>query len=137
MTADAQAGSWCRLCTTPNRTTCPAGRHWGSRRAERGKDRRTEENRLLNIKQHFVNVKAQSDSMKPIALNRSIGSPGIRDVNRVWEMFYPGQSFSVQPVRSNNRTVISTCFSSGPNLPRVSVDLMSSGQIELLTLPAA
>ena len=30
---------------------------------------RTEENRLLNIKQHFVNVKAH-EPMKPIALNR-------------------------------------------------------------------
>jgi energy-coupling factor transporter ATP-binding protein EcfA2 len=97
---------------------------------------KTEENRLWIIKQYFVNFRAHdlysSSSSSGEPPRESGFSAAIQDLDRAWQMFYPDQSFKVEPVSDEPDSGFDM-FLLRPNLPRLSVDLMSSGQIELLT----
>jgi len=93
---------------------------------------KTEENRLWNIKQFLVNARAHQlfPSRQPGVEPRY--ETAMHDLNRVWEMFYPGQSFTVEPI-SNDPDEGFDVFLIGPDGFRLPLDLLSSGQLELFS----
>ena len=59
---------------------------------------KTEKNRLGMIKQFLVNAKAHALFPSSDAESHSRFSTAMDELNRAWEMFYPGQAFTVEPV---------------------------------------
>jgi predicted ATPase len=97
---------------------------------------KTEENRLWVVKQFFVNAKAHdlysSSSSSGIPTTESRFTTALRDLDRVWHMFYPEQSFVVESVSDEPESGFDM-FLNRPKQPRLAVDFLSSGQIELFT----
>ncbi len=123
--------SW-RASTLPGAIGITAGKR-GKRPAK------TEANRLWNIKQYFVNARAHDwysssgdDEEASKEKEESRFSAAIDALDQVWQMFYPGQSFKVEPVGDEPESGFDV-FLHRPNQPRLAVDLLSSGQIELFT----
>jgi predicted ATPase len=120
--------SW-RASSLPGAIGITAGKR-GKRPAK------TEENRLWNVKQYFVNARAHdlystgNSSGKPPSESRF--ATALHDLDRAWQMFYPDQSFIVEPVSDEPDSGFDM-FLNRPNQPRLAVDLLSSGQIELFT----
>ena len=98
--------------------------------------RKNEQNRLWNIKQYFVNARAHdlyssgNASSKPLSESRF--TLAISGLNRAWQMFYPGQWFTVEPVSDEPESGFDI-FLNRPNQPKLAIDLLSSGQIEIFT----
>ncbi len=140
--------SW-RALTLPGAVGITAGK--------RGKRLpKTEENRLWTIKQYFVNAVAHdwyssssssTSSSRSSVRNSSTSSSSssssgdeeestfsvaMDKLNRAWQMFYPGQSFTVEPADGDPDSGFDM-FLDRPNQPRLAVDLLSSGQLELFT----
>lgn len=92
---------------------------------------KTEENRFLNIKQYFANAGAQASfpTTPPPFVQQY--QAAIEDLNRAWRMFYPDQSITVQPLTEELGEGFDMCVVR-PGVPRLSVDYLSSGQLELL-----
>jgi len=107
------------------------------RRGRRPTD--TERDRLWSIKQFFVNARAHElfpSPTPPGSQNRTRFETAISDLNRAWSLFYPKESFSVEPVADDPEAGFDVflCTSEGN---RLSVDLLSSGQIELFSFAGA
>ncbi|MDY0165032.1 MAG: AAA family ATPase [Thermoguttaceae bacterium] len=120
--------SW-RALTLPGAVGITAGK--------RGKRLpKTEENRLWTIKQYFVNAIAHdwysSSSSSSGDEEESAFSAAMDKLNRAWQMFYPGQSFAVEPAGGDPDSGFDM-FLDRPNQPRLAADLLSSGQLELFT----
>ncbi len=123
--------SW-RASTLPGAIGITAGK--------RGKrPKKTEENRLWYIKQYFVNARAHDwysssgdDEQDAGEKEESRFFVAIDKLDQAWQMFYPGQSFKVEPVGDEPDDGFDM-FLYRPNEPRLAVDLLSSGQIELFT----
>ena len=92
---------------------------------------RTEENRFLNIKTYFANSSAQVNfpSASPTLVERFHAASS--DLNRAWQIFYPDQSIAVQPLTEELGAGFDM-YLTRPDRPPLSVDLLSSGQLELL-----
>jgi predicted ATPase len=94
-----------------------------------------EENRLWSVKQYLINAKAHEamSSGRP----RSGAILGyqelIEQLDYVWALFHPGaqERFSVEPVGEDPDDGFDV-FLVGPNGRRVSLDDLSSGEIELI-----
>jgi energy-coupling factor transporter ATP-binding protein EcfA2 len=99
-------------------------------RRDRGMER-TEKNRLEMIKQFLVNAKAHALFPSGEADSHSRFSTAMDELNRSWEMFYPGQTFTVEPVSDDPDAGFDLFLLDGPS-PRLSVDKLSSGQLEIL-----
>ncbi|HVA49687.1 MAG TPA: AAA family ATPase [Pirellulales bacterium] len=99
---------------------------------------RLEKNRLKNIKQFLVN--ARNYDFYVAARHGDAGRPSkygtvIDQLNSVWQMFYPGQSFTVEPIDESPDFQLEV-FCQLSNGQRLAVDALSSGQIELFCFAA-
>jgi energy-coupling factor transporter ATP-binding protein EcfA2 len=92
---------------------------------------KTEENRLLSIKQYFANAGAQVNfpNVPPTLVEQFRAATN--DLNRAWQMFYPDQSIGVQLLTEQLGEGLDM-YLNRPDAPPLSVDLLSSGQLELL-----
>lgn len=91
-----------------------------------------EDNRLWIVKQFLVNARAHEFFPSRQPANSSRYETVIHDLNRVWEMFYSGQSFTVEPISDDPYEGFDV-FLIGPDDLRLPLDLLSSGQLELFT----
>jgi energy-coupling factor transporter ATP-binding protein EcfA2 len=99
---------------------------------------KTDQNRLRNVKQSLVNaatLERFEDRDKFPRFRRY--SAAIEEINRAWRDFYPGtdQSFAVE-IGSSDREDGGgfDVFLRTPEAPRLQVDLLSSGQLEVFLL---
>jgi energy-coupling factor transporter ATP-binding protein EcfA2 len=97
---------------------------------------KTEENRLWNIKQFLVNARAHEFFPKRQQTDGSRYEMAIHDLNHVWGKFYPGQSFTVEPISDDPHEGFDV-FLLGPHGFRLPLDLLSSGQLELFSFAGA
>ena len=93
----------------------------------------SDRNRLLNVKQRFVNAatleRFQGESATPLSYSKIKSA-----VDRAWATFYPdrGQSFDVEIASGGEEDGGSfDVFSKSPGGSPLSVDLLSAGQLEL------
>jgi len=93
---------------------------------------RSEQNRLWNIKQFLVNARAHEFFPKRQQANSSRYAEAIHDLNRVWAKFYPGQTFTVEPISDDPEEGFDV-FLVGPKDYRLPLDVLSSGQLELFS----
>jgi energy-coupling factor transporter ATP-binding protein EcfA2 len=93
---------------------------------------KTEENRLKNIKQYFANAGAQVNFPNAPATLVEGFQAAMSDLNRAWQMFYPEQSIIIQALAELGEG-LDLYLVGRPDAPALSVDLLSSGQLELLT----
>jgi energy-coupling factor transporter ATP-binding protein EcfA2 len=96
----------------------------------------SEANRLERAKQYLVNAKAHSfmnGAHAPSVYDDAIGK-----LNRVWRNFYPGsnQSFAVEPISRAPEEGFDVYLKDGGH-ERISVDFLSSGQLEIFGFFAA
>jgi predicted ATPase len=93
---------------------------------------KTEENRLLRIKQYLINAKAFKQ-MQSEGTRRSQYDEVIGRMNEVWSLFYPKteQKLSVEPAGSEPGEGFDLFLMLDAKL-RISVDNLSSGQLEIL-----
>ncbi len=94
---------------------------------------RTDQNRLRNVKQLLVNAATVERFENPLPrLGRY--SAIIQEINNAWLEFYPntGQTFAVEIVASAEPGIGGfDVYVRTPGGPRLEVDLLSSGQLEL------
>lgn len=89
----------------------------------------SETNRLWTIKQHLVNARAHELFQKRAEANGY--SQAIERLNWVWQHFYSDQRFTVEPA-SDEPDAGFDLFLVGEEHQRLSVDDLSSGQLEVL-----
>lgn len=99
---------------------------------------RNESSRLWNIKQFFVNARAHDlfPSSKKDNLFGSRFETAINDLNHVWNLFYPQESFSVEPVADEPDEGFDVFLYTADG-SRLSIDVLSSGQVELFSFAGA
>jgi hypothetical protein len=90
---------------------------------------KTEQNRLQNIKQYLINARAHQFFPKGAAPESSRFENVAHALDHVWNMFYPGQSFVVEPVGDRPDEGFDVFLRDGPR--RLPIDVLSSGQLEL------
>jgi len=93
---------------------------------------KNDQNRLLNVKQFLINARAHEffpSSSKPVTSRYEAITIG---VNHVWNMFFPGQSFVVEPVGEQPEDGFDV-FLVRDNM-RLPIDVLSSGQLEIFML---
>lgn len=97
---------------------------------------KTEKNRLGMIKQFLVNARAHALFPSNDLESQSRFSTALNELNRAWRMFYPGQVFTVEPVSGDPDAGFDVFLLDGPS-PRLPVDKMSSGQLEIFMFAGA
>ncbi|MCI0459534.1 MAG: AAA family ATPase [Gemmataceae bacterium] len=93
----------------------------------------SEKNRLWLVKQYLVNARAHAVMQRSgTAETPPLYQTAIERLNQVWNSFHPGrdQSFTVEPISADPETGFDV-FLSDRNGTRLSVDALSSGQLEL------
>jgi hypothetical protein len=93
-------------------------------------------NRVLLLKQFLVNAKAHAAlSQRPPAEGPSAYEEAVGRLDEVWRLFHPGreQGFLVEPVAEDPREGFDV-FLAGPRQPRVPLDSLSSGELQLVAL---
>jgi energy-coupling factor transporter ATP-binding protein EcfA2 len=96
----------------------------------------SEDNRLGLIKQYLVNARAHAVMQGPgTAELPPLYQLAVERLNRVWNLFHPGreQSFLVEPTSPDPETGFDV-FLTDRKGTRVSVDSLSSGQLELFSV---
>jgi len=98
----------------------------------------TEENRLWNAKQYLVNARAHASMGVRLPEVLSKYDEIITRLNETWSLFYRdrGQVFSVAPVSDDPESGFDV-FLHNPDGRKVSVDLLSSGQLEVFTFSSS
>jgi len=96
----------------------------------------TEANRLWHAKQYLVNAKAHSfmnGAQTPSLFDEAIGK-----LNKIWSNFYPNsnRSFIVEAIGKDPEEGFDV-YLTGKGHERISVDFLSSGQLEIFTFFAA
>ena len=97
---------------------------------------RTEKNRLGMIKQFLVNAKAHALFPSPDPESQSRFSTAMAELNRAWGVFYPQQAFAVEPVSGDPDAGFDVFLLDGAS-PRLPVDKLSSGQLEVFMFAGA
>ncbi|MBS0211444.1 MAG: AAA family ATPase [Planctomycetes bacterium] len=88
-----------------------------------------EQNRLWNIKQFLINARAHEFFPKTTQPVKSRFESVAHDLNHVWNLFFPGQSFVVEPVDERPDEGFDVfLLDRGARLP---IDALSSGQLEI------
>ncbi len=101
---------------------------------------KNDSNRLLNVKQMLVNAAAAERFDEDEPFWSDIYSRSIKRVNTIWEKFYPNQGarFSVGLARGDRPDAPGfEVFYHRLDSPRLSVDELSAGQLELFLFLAA
>lgn len=96
---------------------------------------KTESNRLLNIKQFLINAKAHEFFPKMSTPATSRYEAVIQSVNHVWQLFFPGKEFVVEPVGDRPEDGFDVFVVNGDE--RFPIDVLSSGQLEIFTMAGA
>ena len=93
-------------------------------------------NRILLFKQYLVNAKAHA-SMRQQSMpeGATVFDTVVGRLDEVWRLFHPGreQSFHVEPVGEDPSSGFDV-YLAGPRQPRVPLDSLSSGELELVAL---
>jgi predicted ATPase len=97
---------------------------------------KTEENRLWLVKQFLVNAKAHALFPSQESTSELRFSAAMREINRTWQIFFPGQSLSVEP-ESDDPNAGFDVYRREDHDPRLPVDALSSGQLEVLMFAGA
>ncbi len=98
-----------------------------------------ESNRLWIIKQFFVNARAHElfpQPSQPARQARTRFEEAIRQLNGAWNLFYPKESFTVEAVADDPQAGFDVFLRTADGT-RLSVDLLSSGQLELFSFAGA
>ncbi|MBN2498689.1 MAG: AAA family ATPase [Deltaproteobacteria bacterium] len=105
---------------------------WGKRPAD------TEYNRLWNAKQYIINAKAHAQMGKGSNLETSKYQEIIERLKETWQLFYRTgqQEFGVEPISDDPESGFDV-FLCGPGDRKVSVDFLSSGQLEVFVFAAS
>lgn len=96
---------------------------------------RTQHNRLSRIKQYLINSRAHDlfPAISSIERNETSRFETLMaPLNEAWNMFYPGQRFTVEPVSEDPNAGFDV-FLTAAGCPRLSVDVLSSGQLEIFS----
>ncbi len=97
---------------------------------------KTEQNRFWRIKQHLINARFHdlfpTTPTAPEKNGDSRYQKMMTALNKAWVMFYPGESFIVEPV-SNDPDAGFDVFLNTAQGPRLSIEVLSSGQLELFS----
>lgn len=96
---------------------------------------KTESNRLLNIKQFLINAKAHEFFPKMSKPATSRYEAVIQSINHVWQSFFPGKQFVVEPVGDQPEDGFDVFVVDGDD--RLPIDVLSSGQLEIFTMAGA
>jgi energy-coupling factor transporter ATP-binding protein EcfA2 len=95
---------------------------------------RTDENRLLNVKQRLVNAATVERFQRPLPA-MGYYSTVVQMINEAWNEFYPesGRTFSVDVVAPGGADASGSfdVYLNAPDGCRLEVDLLSAGQLEL------
>jgi ABC-type cobalamin/Fe3+-siderophores transport system ATPase subunit len=97
---------------------------------------KTESNRLWVVKQHLVNARAHELFPASGTNGATRYSETTNRLNGAWQQFYPGQTFAAEPISSEPDAGFDV-FVSGGSQDRISVDDLSSGQLELFLFAGA
>lgn len=93
---------------------------------------KSEQNRLLNVKQFLVNARAHEFFPKSSKPTTSRFEAVSQNINHVWNLFFPGQSFLVEPVGDQPEDGFDVFLVRGDM--RLPIDVLSSGQLEIFML---
>jgi len=93
---------------------------------------KNEQNRLLNIKQFLVNARAHEFFPRAASQPSSRFAMVADQINQAWNMFFPGQSFVVEPVGDRPEDGFDVFVLH--NQARLPIDLLSSGQLEVFMM---
>jgi predicted ATPase len=95
----------------------------------------TEQNRFWRIKQYLINARAHDLFPVPNGSGKNGDSRYqvmVNSLNTAWSMFYPGESFSVEPT-SDDPDAGFDIFLNSSKKTHLSIEVLSSGQLELFS----
>ena len=99
--------------------------------------REAEENRLLSIKRHFINLIARK-AFGEIARDRSENEDALTKINEAWKQFYPerNQIFKAMAAGETIEEGYDLFLLDHQSDQRIPVDALSSGELEVFTMLA-